>query len=147
MSYGVASSLSQLSLYVIPKRALQEFKGSQRLFPPFRGKTPWIRPHLVSPEGNRLDSHMMDWKHLVHRNTLTMVGRTIVARYNIKPTTRKVAHPGTIPTLGSSALKLPWDPLDHWNFYEYNTNKCQALHKNVTKLWCTNVTYSAREKL
>ena len=47
-----------------PKRASQEFKGSQRLFPPFIGKIPWIGfdkivHTLVSSEDNYLDFHMV----------------------------------------------------------------------------------------
>jgi hypothetical protein len=97
-----------------PKRASQEFKGSQRLFPPFIGKIPWIGfdklvHTLVSSEDNYLDFHMVRLEKLVHRNTLTMVGRTIVAGYTIKPTSRKVTHPSTIMTLDGLTSKLPWD--------------------------------------
>ena len=52
-----------LSLYVIPKRALQELEAPQRLLPPFEGKhlewawTSWLT--LVSPMGKPLGSHMV----------------------------------------------------------------------------------------
>ena len=58
----------------------------------------------ISSDGKPLGSHTVGWKYPIHLNTPTMIGFIIGGRVHQKSSARKVTHPDTIPTLGSTSF-------------------------------------------